>query len=198
MSSLRCRFHRTNGFWRILWFASVPLSFLLVEAFGFLFLACDQEQHSLAQFWPLAFAALWALMAAGLVWLLPRKMARIFYGIFYFLLVLYAGFQTGYYLLFGQMMWLSDFRYASEGADYASVLLGYPVEWWLGLAALIVLGGLLVEIVLTFIFVIAILGVTSKRAGHGSFGGLVIGLTLVGIVVLIQYSTAKKISAVKA
>ena len=40
-----------------------------------------------------------------------------------------------------------------------------------------VLGGLLVEIVLTFIFVIAILGVTSKKAGHGSFGGLVIGLT---------------------
>lgn len=144
MSSLRCRFRRCNGFWRILWFASVPLSFLLVEAFGFLFLACDQEQHSLAQFWPLAFAALWALMAAGLVWLLPRKLARIFYGIFYFLLVLYAGFQTGYYLLFGQMMWLSDFRYASEGADYASVLLGYPGEWWLGLAALIVLGGLMV------------------------------------------------------
>lgn len=38
--------------------------------------------------------------------------------------------------------------------------------------------GLLVEIVLTFIFVLAILGVTSKEAGHGSFGGLVIGLTL--------------------
>ena len=38
--------------------------------------------------------------------------------------------------------------------------------------------GLVVEIVLTFIFVITILGVTSKKAGHGSFGGLVIGLTL--------------------
>ncbi len=47
-----------------------------------------------------------------------------------------------------------------------------------------VLGGLLVEIVLTFIFVIAILGVTSKRAGHGSFGGLVIGLTLVVVHIL--------------
>ena len=38
--------------------------------------------------------------------------------------------------------------------------------------------GLLVEIVLTFIFVMTILGVTSKKAGHGSFGGLIIGLTL--------------------
>lgn len=44
--------------------------------------------------------------------------------------------------------------------------------------------GLLVEIVLTFIFVTAILGVTSKKAGHGSFGGLVIGLTLVVVHIL--------------
>ncbi len=46
------------------------------------------------------------------------------------------------------------------------------------------LAGLLVEIVLTFIFVTAILGVTSKKAGHGSFGGLVIGLTLVVVHIL--------------
>lgn len=39
--------------------------------------------------------------------------------------------------------------------------------------------GLLVEIVLTFIFVTAILGVTSKIGSHGSFGGLVIGLSLI-------------------
>ena len=38
--------------------------------------------------------------------------------------------------------------------------------------------GLIVEILLTFIFVLTILGVTSKKAGHGSFGGLIIGLTL--------------------
>ncbi len=40
------------------------------------------------------------------------------------------------------------------------------------------ISGLIVEIVLTFIFGLAILGVTSKKAKHGSFGGLVIGLTL--------------------
>ena len=44
--------------------------------------------------------------------------------------------------------------------------------------------GLIVEIVLTFIFVMAILGVTSKKANHGSFGGLVIGLTLVVVHIL--------------
>ncbi len=47
-----------------------------------------------------------------------------------------------------------------------------------------VAAGLLVEIVLTFIFVLTILGVTSKKAGHGSFGGLVIGLTLTLVHIL--------------
>ena len=46
------------------------------------------------------------------------------------------------------------------------------------------LAGLVVEIVLTFIFVMAILGVTSKKANHGSFAGLVIGLTLVVVHIL--------------
>ena len=44
--------------------------------------------------------------------------------------------------------------------------------------------GLIVEIVLTCIFVMVILGVTSKKAGHGSFGGLIIGWTLVVIHIL--------------
>lgn len=47
-----------------------------------------------------------------------------------------------------------------------------------------VIAGLLVEIVLTFIFVMTILGVTSKKAGHGSFGGLIIGLTLTLVHIL--------------
>ncbi len=46
------------------------------------------------------------------------------------------------------------------------------------------LAGLLVEIVLTFIFVMVILGVTSKKANHGSFGGLIIGWTLVVVHIL--------------
>ncbi|MDO4478725.1 MAG: aquaporin [Lachnospiraceae bacterium] len=44
--------------------------------------------------------------------------------------------------------------------------------------------GLLVEIVLTAIFVMVILGVTSKKANHGSFGGLIIGLTLTLVHIL--------------
>ena len=47
-----------------------------------------------------------------------------------------------------------------------------------------IVAGLLVECVLTFIFVLAILGVTSSKAGHGSLAGLVIGLTLTFVHIL--------------
>ncbi len=44
--------------------------------------------------------------------------------------------------------------------------------------------GLLVEVVLTFVFLMAILGVTSSKAKHGSFAGIVIGFTLVLVHIL--------------
>ncbi|MBE5965017.1 MAG: aquaporin [Lachnospiraceae bacterium] len=44
--------------------------------------------------------------------------------------------------------------------------------------------GLIVEIVLTFVFVLTIIGVTSKEAGHGSFAGIVIGFTLTLVHIL--------------
>lgn len=46
------------------------------------------------------------------------------------------------------------------------------------------IAGLLVEIVLTCIFLITILGVTSSKAKHGSFAGIVIGLTLTFVHIL--------------
>lgn len=46
------------------------------------------------------------------------------------------------------------------------------------------IAGCIVEVVLTFVFVMTILGVTSKKANHGSFGGLVIGLTLTFVHIL--------------
>lgn len=44
--------------------------------------------------------------------------------------------------------------------------------------------GFLVEVILTFVFVMVVLGVTSEKAGHGSFGGLVIGLSLTFVHIL--------------
>ena len=138
-----CRLFQSRERWQSLLYALLPVSIFLVELFGFFFLSLNREDYDPAQLWPLAFGGLWALLIGALLWLLPRKAARICYGILYFLMVLYAGFQTGYYLLFDQMMWLSDFRYASEGADYASILFSYPAEWWLGLLGLVAVGVLL-------------------------------------------------------
>ncbi len=44
--------------------------------------------------------------------------------------------------------------------------------------------GLIVEALLTFIFVFVILGVTDSKFGHGSFGGIIIGFTLVMVHII--------------
>ena len=119
-------------------------SFALIELFAFCFLSWTAEDFSWQQLWPLAFGVLWAGIFGSALGLLPWKAARIGYGILYFLCLLYAGFQTGYFIMFGQMMWITEFLYAAEGSDYASVLLTYPVFWWIGILALIGLGILLV------------------------------------------------------
>ena len=119
-------------------------SFFLIELFGFFFLSFHEAAFSMAQLWPLAFGLLWAAVLSCLLWLLPRKVARILYAGLYLFALVYAGFQTGYFYLFSEMMWLSDFLYASEGAAYADMLLTFPLGWWLGLAGLIILGGFLV------------------------------------------------------
>lgn len=143
-----------SGGWRMP-FLMIPISFFLVEVFSFAFLSTIGNEAAWQFFrnagyaaqdlgsvnlWPLAFGALWACILTGLVRLLPEKVSRVSFGIFYFLAVIYAGVQTGYFHLFREMMWLSDFRYASEGANYFSVLLEYPISWWLGILCLVALG----------------------------------------------------------
>lgn len=117
-------------------FVLILISFVLTEVFGIWFLMPAGEHFR----YPVLFGLCWIGVLSVGVFLLPRAAARFFYGITYFFGVVYAGFQTGYYLLFSEMMWLSDFRYAAEGSDYAEVLLTYPLGWWLGLAGMILLG----------------------------------------------------------
>ncbi len=121
-------------------FLLIPASFFLPELFGFCFLGLNLEDFSAAQLWPLAFAACWSVILAVVLYFLPGKAARVAFGLLYFAGAVYAGFQTGYYILFSEMMWLSEFRYASEGSDYASVLLRYPLSWWLGVVVMIAVG----------------------------------------------------------
>ena len=121
----------------------IPLSFFSIELFSFFFLSLDMTAFSWEQLWPLAFGTLWAVILGAGTRVLPVGFARVLYGLTYGFSAVYAGFQTGYYVLFSEMMWLSDFRYAAEGSDYADVLLSYPLLWWLGILFLIVQGILL-------------------------------------------------------
>jgi len=137
----------------------LPLCFFLIEVFAFFFLSTASAsagdvfaQHFFQQqgytdeamesvsLWPLAFGAVWAVLLTGLVRLLPGKASRVGFGLVYYFFLSYAVVQTGYFLLFREMMWFSDFRYASEGADYFDVLLSYPLSWWLSILGLILLG----------------------------------------------------------
>ena len=120
-------------------FWTIPVAFALVELFGFSFLYDRGDQ-----LWPLAFGAFWTVFLTGIVRLLPQKAGRVTFGVLYFLAVAYTAVQTGYYILFREMMWISDFRYASEGSAFFDVLLQYPLAWWLMLLGLIALGVLLV------------------------------------------------------
>ena len=124
-------------------FVLVILSFFLIEVFSFFFLQ-PLEEFTLAMLWPLAFGGLWAVMLGCILRLLPIIVARPGYGTVYFLSLIYSAVQTGYYHLFAEMLWLSEFLYASEGSAYFDVLLSYPMEWYLCLVLLAALGVLLV------------------------------------------------------
>lgn len=119
----------------------LPVAFFLVEGYAFLFLSA--EGGEVISWWPLAFGGIWAILLTGLIWILPRKAGRVAFSVLYFLTLAYAAVQTGYYILFKQMMWISDFRYASEGSAFFSVLLEYPLGWWGALVGLIGLGALI-------------------------------------------------------
>lgn len=136
-------------------FLMLPLSFFLIEGFAFAFLSTAgmesrwlffqyngyaAQELGQVNLWPLAFGVVWAVLLSGIVYMLPRKAGRILYGIFYFLFLIYAIAQTGFFLMFSEMLWFSDFRYASEGSDYLDVLLSYPLSWWLSIPVLIAVG----------------------------------------------------------
>ena len=60
-----------------------------------------------------------------------------------------------------------------------------------------VIGALVIEVVLTFVFVLAILGVTSKTE-NGSVAGLVIGLTLTLVHILGIYFTGTSVNPARS
>ena len=91
------------------------------------------------------FGLLWALLLSTLCLILPKMAGRIFFGITYYASLLWALAQVAYYSVFGRMMWTADVGFAGFGADYFGDIIGkFPAFWWIGGAALLALGVLVI------------------------------------------------------
>ena len=113
-------------------------AYFLTEMLAFLLL---KPQDTMG----LAFGALWAVLLSALILLMPRLVSRIVFGVTYGFVTLWTLAQVGYELVFGKMMWLTDMRYAGEGAGYIwDVLADFPALWWLGGLFLLALGGVII------------------------------------------------------
>ncbi len=90
---------------------------------------------------------------------------------FIYILAQVLGGFVGAVAVFG-MFRMAGVNLFGNACNYAT---GYAIN---GLTAGGVISALLVEIILTAIFVYTILNVTDEKAGHGNIAGIVIGLTL--------------------
>ena len=94
---------------------------------------------------PLGFGGVWALLLAALCLCLPKTAGRIAFGVTYYFYLAWGLAQTGYYSVFGRMLWLQDIFYAGEGARFFGDILGaFSWLWWLGGLILLGLGAVLI------------------------------------------------------
>ena len=77
--------------------------------------------YSIYELPPNLFTLLWSTVLTTIITAIPsRKWGRIFYGVVYYFFSIYAVVQYGAYLILGKFLYVSDFMFAGEGADYAS------------------------------------------------------------------------------
>lgn len=109
--------------------------YFLIEVLGFVILKPSEYTG-------LMFGIAWSLLLGTVTVILPGLASRIFFGITYLFALLWTLAQTGYYSVFGKMMWLSTIAYAGEGAEFLGDVIGtFPVTWWIG-GLLLLAGGI--------------------------------------------------------
>lgn len=119
--------------------AALTGAYFAVELLAYVLLAPGE-------WFPLAFGGIWAILLANLCLCLPRKAARITFGITYYFYLAWALAQTGYYCVFGRMMWLQDVFYAGEGAEFFGDVIGaFSALWWIGGILLLLSGALVIR-----------------------------------------------------
>ena len=113
---------------------AVALSYFLVECFAYVIFQPGDWMG-------LAFGLAWAALLSAVTLCLPKTAGRIVYGFSYFAMAGWTIGQTGYYQVFGKMMWLTDLFYLDEGATFlGDVLSSFSFIWWIGAVALIAMG----------------------------------------------------------
>ena len=125
--------HRHQFFYvaGILW---MFLSYFGVEVYASRYL--DPVYHT-----GIFFGLFWALLLTSISVALPRAIGKVFYGLSFYLFAIFAAVQSGYYSIFGRMMWLGDIRYASEGGAFMGDVFGmFAGSWWFFTILLMVIG----------------------------------------------------------
>lgn len=91
--------------------------------------------------YPLLFSAVWAVLLTAVVLLFPPRGGRVVYGLIYYVMMVYAVAQAGYYQIFGKMMWLTDIRYAGEGAEFAGSVFAFLTRgFYISIGMMLVIG----------------------------------------------------------
>ncbi len=115
-------------------FFALFFSFFAIELFAFFTILPGTG-------YGLIFGVLWSLLLSSALCLLPEKASRILFGILYFLFFAWTVGQTGYYQIFGKLMWLATLGYAGEGAAYVGdILQKLGILWWIFLPLFIAWG----------------------------------------------------------
>ena len=90
----------------------------------------------------LAFSAVWAGIFSGILLILPRLAARIVFMLLYYLSVVYAILQTGYFQIFGKFLWLKDLLYLRDGAEFAGSVFSFLSPGFVAASVLLLLWGI--------------------------------------------------------
>lgn len=115
-------------------YALILLAFFAIEFLAFIMLLPRVG-------YCLLFGFFWSGLLSALILLIPRKVSRVFFGILYFLFLVWTLSQLGYYQVFDKLMWLSALAYTGEGMMFIwDVLSKFPLLWWIAAIALIALG----------------------------------------------------------
>lgn len=124
----------TNPQNKIWHFALLFLAFFAIELLAFLMLLPSVG-------FCLLFGLFWSILFAAILFMIPRKVSRIVFGIVYFVALIWALSQLGYYQVFDKLMWLSALSYTGEGMLFIlDVLSKFPLLWWIAAIGLIALG----------------------------------------------------------